>query len=66
MSTFTTDRFGDRVAVIYRVEKGAAGYNKYQPWVLSYRQGRKERFALKAEAVAEAKKSWPGCTFSKT
>ena len=65
MITLVIDRNGEQVADIYRCEKGTIRYNKYEPWVLRYSGGRYERHPLKSDAVTEARKSWPACTFRK-
>lgn len=60
-----TDKFGEYVAGIARQHRESPQYNKHEPWNLLYRAGRVEHFATQREAKAEARKSWPACTFSK-
>ncbi len=57
------DRFGQYVASINQQDKLAAGYRKEEPWLLLHLTGRTDRFGLQKEAIAEALKSWPACTF---
>lgn len=60
------DRDNQYVASINQQNKLAAGYVKEEPWLLLRKTGRTDRFATKAEARDEAKKSWAACSFRRT
>lgn len=48
------------------ISKKVVRHRPLEPWQLQHYTGRVDRFSTQREAVAEARKTWPGCSVRRT